>query len=213
MSHPIPDAVLTQHLAVLGKTGSGKSYLTRSIVERLLDAGRRVCIVDYTGVWYGLRSSANGRKGAYPIVIFGGEHGDVPLNELAGPAVAKLVAGGNRPSIIDMDGLTIGAQQRFVTAFLEELLPAQHPAAAPRDGGDRRVRAADRGTWHGAHAGGGRPHLPAGAQEGLQGNRHHAAAGERAQARAGPVQRAGHPAAGGAAGPQGGGRLDQGPRR
>ena len=73
------------------------------------------------GVWYGLRSSANGRKGAYPIVIFGGEHGDVPLNELAGPAVAKLVAGGNRPSIIDLDGLTIGAQQRFVTAFLEEL--------------------------------------------------------------------------------------------
>ena len=51
MPHPIPDAVLTQHLAVLGKTGSGKSYLTRSIVERLLDAGRRVCIVDYTGVW------------------------------------------------------------------------------------------------------------------------------------------------------------------
>ena len=121
MSHPIPDAVLAQHLAVLGKTGSGKSYLTRSIVERLLDAGRRVCILDYTGVWYGLRSSANGRKGAYPIVVLGGEHGDVTLNELAGPAVAKLVAGGNRPSIIDMDGLTIGAQQRFVTAFLEEL--------------------------------------------------------------------------------------------
>jgi hypothetical protein len=121
MPHPIPDAVLTQHLAVLGKTGTGKSYLTRSIVERLLDAGRRVCILDYTGVWFGLRSSANGRKGAYPIVIFGGEHGDVPLNEIAGPAIAKLVAGGNRPSIIDLDGLTIGAQQRFVTAFLEEL--------------------------------------------------------------------------------------------
>ena len=72
-------------------------------------------------MWFGLRSSANGRKGAYSIVIFGGEHGDVPLNEMAGPAIAKLVAGGNRPSIIDLDGLTIGAQQRFVTAFLEEL--------------------------------------------------------------------------------------------
>lgn len=120
MAH-VPDAALAQHLAIIGKTGAGKSYATRSIVERLLDDGRRVCILDYTGVWRGLRSSANGKRGAYPVVIFGGEHGDVPLNEHAGPAVAKLVAGGNRPCILDLDGMTVGAQQRFVTAFLEEL--------------------------------------------------------------------------------------------
>ena len=34
--HPIPDAALAQHMAILGKTGSGKSYATRGIVERLL---------------------------------------------------------------------------------------------------------------------------------------------------------------------------------
>lgn len=117
----VPSAALSQHMAVLGKTGAGKSFMTRAMVERLLDEGRRVCILDYTGVWYGLRSTANGRKGAYPIVIFGGEHADVPLNEHAGPSVAKLVADGNRPCIIDVDGMTVGQQQRFVTAFLEEL--------------------------------------------------------------------------------------------
>lgn len=119
--HPVPAAALDSHLGVLGKTGSGKSFTVRALVERLLDDGRRVCILDYTGVWSGLRSSANGKKGAYPVVIFGGEHADVPLTEHAGPAIAKLVAGGNRPCIIDVDGMTVGAQQRFVTAFLEEL--------------------------------------------------------------------------------------------
>src|SRR5262249_48831485 len=91
------------------------------IVERLLDAGRRVCIIDYTGVWFGLRSTADGKKAAYPVVIFGGEHADVPLNDAAGPTLARIVADGNRPCIIDLDGMTVGAQQRFATAFFEEL--------------------------------------------------------------------------------------------
>lgn len=45
----IPSAALTQHMAVLGKTGSGKSFMTRGLVEHLLGEGRRVCILDYTG--------------------------------------------------------------------------------------------------------------------------------------------------------------------
>lgn len=121
MTLPIPESALNQHLAILGKTGSGKSYATRGLVERLLDDGHRVCILDYTGVWHGLRSSVSGKRAAYPVVIFGGEHADVPLTEQAGPAVAKFVAGGSRPCIIDLDGMTVGQQQRFVTAFAEEL--------------------------------------------------------------------------------------------
>lgn len=117
----IPAEALRQHLAILGKTGSGKSYAARGIVESILDLGHRVCILDYTGVWSGLRSSANGKLGAFPVVIFGGEHADVPISEHAGHAVARIVAEGNRPSIIDLDGMSVSAQQRFVTAFLEEL--------------------------------------------------------------------------------------------
>jgi DNA helicase HerA-like ATPase len=56
-------------MAVLGKTGSGKSFMTRGLVEHLLGEGRRVCILDYTGVWFGLRSNASGKRAAYPIVI------------------------------------------------------------------------------------------------------------------------------------------------
>lgn len=121
MSHPVPDSALTQHVAILGMTGQGKSYCARTIVEDFLDQGRRVCIIDYTGVWNGLRSNASGKGDGYPVVIFGGDYGDVALNDAAGPPVARFVANGDQPVVIDLDGMTVGAQQRFVTAFCEEL--------------------------------------------------------------------------------------------
>jgi molybdopterin-guanine dinucleotide biosynthesis protein len=46
-----------QHIAVLGKTGSGKTFAVKGIVEHLLERGRRVGIVDPTGAWWGLRSA------------------------------------------------------------------------------------------------------------------------------------------------------------
>ena len=73
----------------------------RVLVEHLLSEGKPVCIVDPKGDWHGLRSSADGKRAGYPIVIFGGEHGDVPLNAHAGAAVAELIATGNRPALID----------------------------------------------------------------------------------------------------------------
>jgi hypothetical protein len=116
-----PLEILDQHTAVIGKTGSGKSFACRGLVELLLKVGRRVCVLDYTGVWSGLRSNAAGTGPGFPVVIFGGDHADVPLTEGAGPAIAKIVAEGNQPTVVDLDGLTVGAQQRFVTTFLEDL--------------------------------------------------------------------------------------------
>lgn len=117
-----PLAALEQHVAILGKTGSGKSYTVRGLVENLLIGGARVCIVDYTGVWWGLRLNREGTgPSQFKAVIFGGDHADIPLTEGSGPIVARVVAEGSQPVIIDVDGITVGAQQRFVTAFLEEL--------------------------------------------------------------------------------------------
>jgi DNA helicase HerA-like ATPase len=109
MSASLPAKALSQHVGIVGQTGSGKSYLTRAIVEQLFEERRRVCILDYTGVWWGLRSSATGKSRGYPEVIFGGDHADVPLNEQAAHVVAKFVATGDVPSIIDLDSLSVGA--------------------------------------------------------------------------------------------------------
>jgi hypothetical protein len=92
MKFPIPDAALESHIAILGKTGSGKTVAAKGMVENVLDAGGRACAIDPTGVWHGLRSSASGKGAGYPVVIFGGPHGDVPLGPNHGEAIAEIIA-------------------------------------------------------------------------------------------------------------------------
>lgn len=121
MTLPIPSKALSQHIALLGKTRSGKSTIMRDLAEWLLDNGRPVCIVDPKGDWWGLKSSADGKKAGYPVVIFGGEHADVPINEHSGAAVAELVATGNRPCIIDLGGWMPAERTRFWVAFASTL--------------------------------------------------------------------------------------------
>lgn len=111
--------ILSQHVAVMGKTGSGKTYAAKGGVELLLKAGHRVCIIDPTGAWWGLKSSADGKGEGYPVVIFGGDHADVPITEHAAEAVARLVAEGNRPCVIDLSNFRIGERHRFVERFAE----------------------------------------------------------------------------------------------
>jgi len=78
------------HAAVIGRTGSGKSYLARALVETLLDAGRRVMIIDPTGVWWGLRTGADGNPaGGYDVAILGGRHGDVQINANQGAVLGS----------------------------------------------------------------------------------------------------------------------------
>src|SRR5688572_16154970 len=77
----IPPAADRHNLIALGKTRSGKSSKLRVLTEGQLDRGEPVCIIDPKGDWWGLKSSADGKTAGYPIVIFGGEHADVPINE------------------------------------------------------------------------------------------------------------------------------------
>jgi hypothetical protein len=113
----IPPAAFDQHIIVLGKTRSGKSSAMRVLVEHLLDKEEPVTIVDPKGDWWGLKASADGKQAGYPVVIFGGEHGDVPLNSRSGASVAELVATGNRSAIIDLGGWMPGDRTQFWIDF------------------------------------------------------------------------------------------------
>lgn len=117
----LPEKIFSQHIAVLGKTGSGKSSVLRLQVERLLDDKQPVCVIDPKGDWWGLKSSATGTSAGYSVVIFGGEHGDVPLNAHSGAHVAELIATGNRPCIIDLGGWMVGERTRFFVDFASTL--------------------------------------------------------------------------------------------
>ncbi len=121
ISPEIMDAILDQHSAIVGKTGSGKTYTAKGEVEYLLERQRRACIVDPTGAWWGLRSSKSGKKSGFPVVVFGGDHADVPITRDMGARLAEIIAGGNFPSIVDLSDLSRTAGRTFMTAFLNTL--------------------------------------------------------------------------------------------
>ena len=55
----LPLPALDERVAIVGTSGVGKSYAAKSWVERLLEAGARVCVVDPLRVCWGLRASAD----------------------------------------------------------------------------------------------------------------------------------------------------------
>lgn len=117
-------ALLNSAAAIVGTTGAGKTYTAKGVVEHLLAIGRRVIIIDPTGAWYGLRSGEDGRQpGGFPVIIFGGEHADVPIEPTAeaGKALALALAERDVQAIIDTSEMTGGEKNRFLTPFLENL--------------------------------------------------------------------------------------------
>lgn len=122
---PFPAKVLDQHAAVLGKTGSGKSSAVRVVVEHLLDHGKRVCVIDPKGDWFGLAISADGKGAGYPVITFGdfkaGYEAHVPLNKESGKHVAELITSGNRPAVIGFRGWFTSDMLHFWIDFAKTL--------------------------------------------------------------------------------------------
>jgi uncharacterized protein len=118
-----PDAVLKQHIAILGKTGSGKTSTEKLAVEQVVAAGARVCVLDTVkSDWWGITSSASGKSAGLPFRILGGPRGHVPLHANAGKVIGQLVATGKLPlSIIDMADFEAGGVQRFFVDFAQSL--------------------------------------------------------------------------------------------
>lgn len=121
MKQSIPSEALNQHIAILGKTGSGKSYAAKGVVEGLLDSKRQVCVLDPTGAWWGLRRAADGKAKGYDVVLIGGQFADIPLAERSGAAVARLVTQQFASVVIDTSGMTVGEYTRWFIDFATTL--------------------------------------------------------------------------------------------
>lgn len=118
----LPPEALKNHSAIIGKAGSGKTYTAKGFVEDLLDRKERVCIIDPTGVWWGLKSSTNGKRAGYPIVIFGGTHGNLPIDGSHGETIAEIVGTSTTPVIVDTSQMRTKDRVKFFTDFAEGLL-------------------------------------------------------------------------------------------
>jgi hypothetical protein len=120
----LPTAALDDRIAIVGTAGSGKTYTAKGFVERLLDAGDRVTIVDPLGVWWGLRAGAAG-EGGYPVFLFGGRHADVPITADGGAVLGQLIAKQALASVVDLSELGSNAVRRqFMAAFAEAIYEA-----------------------------------------------------------------------------------------
>jgi len=116
----IPDAALDADIAILGKKGRGKTYTAKGLVERLLDDGRRVLVLDPLSTWWGLKATAKGDAG-YPIVVFGGPHADIELDEGMGRGLGRFIAAEQMSAVIDLGLMRKAEQARLVADLLEEL--------------------------------------------------------------------------------------------
>lgn len=121
--NPIPKSALEHHLAFVGKTGSAKTGSVKSsIVEPALAAGERVCVIDPTGAWWGLRLDADGKSTGLPIYVFGGDHGDYPLLGTQGEMMAEAIGTSSTPAILDTTKMKTSERMKFFTDFADTIL-------------------------------------------------------------------------------------------
>lgn len=112
-------AYLDGHHAIIGASDAGKTWTAKYGVEQLLGQQRHTLIIDPLGVWYGLRSSADGKAAGFDIPIFGGPHGDVAIRPIDGEAIAGIVDAQRVSAIVDLSGMTNGLDQR---SFVRDLV-------------------------------------------------------------------------------------------
>lgn len=117
----LPVEAITQVFAILARRGAGKTYTAAVFAEELLEQNQQVVVIDPLGVWWGLRSSADGKGPGYSIPVLGGERGDVPLEQTAGAVVADMLVEERAAAVIDLSLMRKGQQRHFMTDFLETL--------------------------------------------------------------------------------------------
>jgi hypothetical protein len=127
----LPANAATSTYAFLGTRGTGKTYAAGVFAEELLDASVQVVIVDPVGPWYALRLDKNGRKRGIDIPVFGGIHGDVPLEHTAGALVARLIVERGISVVLDISDFTDGQQHRFVTDLCREVFQLKKRNKSP----------------------------------------------------------------------------------
>lgn len=116
----LSEDVVTKAVGILAQRRKGKTYTASVIAEEMVEAGIPWVAIDPTGAWWGLRSSATGKSEGLPVTIIGGDHGDVPLDRLAGEIVADLVIEHPGWYVLDLSHFeSKAAERQFATDFAE----------------------------------------------------------------------------------------------
>lgn len=117
----LPLDTVTQTLGIVGQKGSGKTHFATVTFEQMVKAGLPVCVIDPMGVFYGVRSSRDGKKVGLPVLILGGEFADVPITAAMGVPIAQWLVQDRQPVILDISDFRRADQCAFVADFGDEL--------------------------------------------------------------------------------------------
>ena len=118
----LPLDAITETFGILAVRGAGKSNTGAVMAEEMHKAGLPFVVIDPVGSWWGLRSSKDGKGPGLPIPIFGGKHGDVPLERGGGELVADLIAEQRLSCVLDLTMFdSESAKKQFLLDFARRL--------------------------------------------------------------------------------------------
>lgn len=128
MTKHIPDEIWTQHVAILAKPGRGKTITAKGGAASLMKQRLRVGAVDPTAAWWGMQLTADGKKPAFPMVIFGGDHANIPIDPTRkheardkGEKIGALLGDADFSWIIDTSGMGKDYRTDFMTGWAEAI--------------------------------------------------------------------------------------------
>lgn len=110
----LPVEAVTQTFGILAMRGAGKSNAAVVVAEEMFRAGLHWVAIDPKGDWFGIRSSGDGTKPGLAVPIFGGQHGDLPLEPGAGESLAEMIVHERLTCVIDLSEFTEGEKIRFL---------------------------------------------------------------------------------------------------
>lgn len=117
----LPLDAITQTFGLLARKGGGKTYAASKLAEEMLRHQAQVVVLDPVGNWYGLRLASDGKGKGFDIPVFGGMHGDLPLNPDAGKLIADIIVDTVTPAVLDVSAFRKGERKKFVADFAEQL--------------------------------------------------------------------------------------------
>lgn len=124
------DALMKRHF-IVGQSSSGKTSDAVVMFEEYSKANQQVVVLDSTGVWWGLRSSLDGKGDGLPVFVLGGEHGDMPLEPTAGAIVAEFVVKSGHSFVLDLSLMRKSQASLFVMEFADRLYDAKAQDHSP----------------------------------------------------------------------------------
>jgi hypothetical protein len=111
----------SEKLAIVGVSGSGKSYLAGRMAEQWMVAGARVVVLDPVGIFWGLRTSfERDSSGGMPIRIYGGARMDEQLPQPAEMA-RRFAVGEDWSAVLDFSCMPFASVHWYAAEFLNAL--------------------------------------------------------------------------------------------